>query len=138
MAYEQTLPSNAMPPFFMNIMFHGYGDDYHRHDILKHINMLGINMEWLVKDDSGYLDENGNEWTPDTFFEKYIPDNFIHSSKILLGSLQEGLTIGNKPGLSNDLEKGCGLSSILSMVPLEAIQCIFFAKPDIKFEDLLA
>ncbi|KAL7537829.1 hypothetical protein ACHAXR_008113, partial [Thalassiosira sp. AJA248-18] len=140
-AHKLTLPSNAMPPFFMNVLFHGYNNNYHRDDILNHINMLGIGakstLEWLVDGDSGEKDENDNEWTPDTFFEKYIPNNFIRSRKILLGSLQDGLTFGCKPELLDELEKGSSLSNIFSMLPLEAIQKIYFAKPKINVDDLL-
>jgi len=142
LAHKQTLPSTSMPPFIMHVMLHGYDDDYHRDDILKHISMMDIQGEsilnWLLDDNKEERDENGDAWTTDTFFRSYIPNTFIHTRKILLGSLQDGLTFGGKPNPSNDLEKGCGISSIFAMVPMKAIQHVYFARPAISLEDLWA
>ena len=84
--------------------------------------------------DCGETDEDGEPWTRETFFTKFIPDNFINTRKILLGSLQDGLTFGDP---SNELEKGCGLAIRWSMVPLQAIQHTYFARPEISVEDLI-
>jgi len=122
-------------------MFHGYDDDYDRHDILKHLNMLDLHAEKLLKVvvDAGALglDKHGNKWTPDTFFAEYIPDNFIRSREVLLGSLRDGLSFGGKSEPACNIEKGCGIPTMLSMIPLEAIQRMYFAKPEIQLEDLL-
>jgi len=140
--HKQTLPSNAMPPFIMNVMLHGYDNDYHKDDILKDIDSMldgkgNVMLGWLLEEDCEERDENGNEWTRDSIFEKYIPTTFIRTRKILLGSLRDGLTFfGSEQDASDDLEKGCGLSRTLAMVPMEAIHHIYFAKPDISVEDL--
>lgn len=122
---------------FFAVLLRGYDDRYHRDDILKHINKLDVNgnslLKWLVEDDNDERDENGNAWTPDTFFSKWIPNNFIHTRKVLLGSLLDGLTLGGTLDPSNGLEKGCGL---LCGLPFEAIQRIYFSKPGISLEDL--
>jgi hypothetical protein len=117
-------------------MFKGYDSDYEPDDILKHIGMLafsGISLQSLL--DCGHTDEDGKPWTRETFFAKFIPDNVINTRKILLGSLRDGLTIGDPP---NELEKGCGLAIRWWMVPLQAIQHTFFARPRISVEDLIA
>lgn len=125
-------------------MFHGYDEDYERDDILQHINMLDDpkrkrgeqTLNWLLNphnDDD--RDEDGNAWTADTFFSHYVPKVLINSRKILLGGLREGLTLGMDP--DDILENGCGVSSVFSQMPLEAIQRIYFARPGISIEDLL-
>ena len=124
-------------------MLHGYNDRYHKDDILKHINMLDIpgesTLNYLLGPDCNEKDENGNEWTKESFFSKYIPNNFLKSrSKLLLG-LRDGLSIGGSSDPSEDcLEQGCGLTSIFSLFPIEAIKHIHFAKPYISLEDLLS
>ena len=96
-------------------MLHGYNDRYHKDDILKHINMLDIpgesTLNYLLGPDCNEKDENGNEWTKESFFSKYIPNNFLKSrSKLLLG-LRDGLSIGGSSDPSEDcLEQGCGLT----------------------------
>jgi len=117
-------------------MFHGYDSDYEPDDILNHIGMLAFpgekELDRLL--DCGEADEDGKPWTRETFFTKFIPDNLINTRKILLGSLQDGLTFGDP---SNELEKGCGLAIRWSMIPLQAIQHTYFARPEISVEDLI-
>lgn len=111
-------------------MFRGYDEDYEHADILNHIKMIDV-----VENTLNYLiDEAG---TKEKFFAECVPENFIHTRTILLGSLQDGLTIGGKSHPSDKIEKGCGLASAYSMIPFEAIQYRFFGKPDISFEDLI-
>ena len=75
--------------------------------------------------------------TAETVFSWYIPTNFIHSRKILLSGLIDGLTFGGKEiVLSEQLEKGCGLASLLAVMPFDAVQKIWFAKPNIELEDV--
>jgi hypothetical protein len=167
LATKQTLPNNAMPPFLINcesvtaiitlcfislshskisfnfpvlVMFHGYDNDYEPNDILNHIEMLEFAGEktlcYLLN--SIVIDEDGEPWTRETFFAKFIPAHFINTRKILLGCLQDGLTFGGKADPSREIEKGCGLSSHFSIIPLEAIQHTYFARPEISVEDLIA
>jgi hypothetical protein len=121
-------------------MFHGYDNDYEPDDILNHIKMLAFpgesTLNYLL--DCGETDEEGNVWTREAFFEKYIPNNLINTRKILLGSLQDGLTFDEKADPSNEIEKGCGLASHFSIIPVEAIQHTYFAKPEISAGDLIA
>jgi hypothetical protein len=113
-------------------MFHGYDETYHRADILNHV---GRSIT------SALLDDDGNELTPESFFSNYIPETFIQSRKILLGSLQDGLTVG---GCSSNattiaLQDGCGMArDIFYAVPIQAIRKIYFSKSSITLEDLLA
>jgi len=129
-----------MPMYPLLVMFHGYDVDYDHDDILKHIGMLGFpgksTLKYLL--DSDERDEDGKEWTTETVFAKFIPNTFINSRKILLGSLQDGLTFGGKADPSNEIEKGCGLAIHFSTIPLEAIQRTYFARPEICAEDLIA
>jgi hypothetical protein len=113
-------------------MFRGYDEDYEHDDIFNHIGLLGFSEITL----NYYLKDSG-DWTTETFFAKFIPETFINTRTILLGSLQDGLTIGGKSRPSDEIEKGCGLARAFSMIPLEAIQYEFFAKPDICVEDLI-
>jgi hypothetical protein len=168
LANKQTLPTNAMPPFLIIcksvtvsshdalyeiltfklslqfpaallplVMFHGYDNDYDPADILDHIEMLafkgGETLKYVLE--CGETDGDGKPWTRETFFAKFIPDNFINTRKILLGSLQDGLTFGDH---SSEIEKGCGLAIRWSMIPLQAIQHTYFARPDISVEELFA
>ena len=118
-------------------MFHGYNAAYDHDDVLKHISMLDCSgkglLDWLLDPVSDQRDENGKEWTQETFFGKYVPNEFIHNRKSLLDALREGLSIGTKPSA---LEKGASISSLFATVPLEAIQHIYFSKPSISLEDL--
>ena len=129
-------------PIEFVVLLHGYDDDYDHDDILTHTSKVGIlgknTLKWLLDDNTDETDENGDAWTKETIFRSYIPKNFIHTRKILLGSLQDGLTFGGKPDPSAGLEMGCGLSSIFAMVPIEAIEQIYFARPKITVEDLWA
>ena len=162
-ANKYIIPAKAMPPFFMNgtksfhfiinlppygimvffsllwvsvvlVMFRGYNKKYHRYDILHHIGH-SINKD--------FLDGDGNKLTPELFFNEYIPATFIHSRKILLGSLRDGLTIGGCSSLDastvSDLAKGCGMAhNLFFTIPLEAINKIYFSKLTFNVEDLLA
>lgn len=112
-------------------MFRGYDEYYEHDDILNHVKMLDVGENTL-----NYLFECG-DWTRETFFSKCVPENFIHNRTILLGSLQDGLTIGSKSCPSDEIEIGCGLASAYSSIPFEAIQYRFFAKPNICVEDLI-
>ena len=127
-------------------MFHGYDEGYHRDECLNDITKMGVAGEqtfaWIL--DKGKCpvtnegDERGNKWTAETFFQKYIPTNFIHTRELLWSGLQEGLTLfGGEAAASIDLIDGCGLSSIFSTVPIEAIERIYFARPSISVDDLL-
>jgi hypothetical protein len=118
-------------------MFHGYDSDYDPYDILKHITMLAFPGEesFNLYVGCGESDEDGNKWTRETFFSKFIPNSVINTRKILLRSLQKGLTFGVAPV---QIEKGCGLAIRWSMIPLQAIQHTYFARPDISVEDLIA
>lgn len=122
-------------------MLRGYDERYHKDDILKHINMLDLPGQWLLESivgpDCDERDENGNEWTKETFFQKYIPDKFINSRSILLGGIKDGLTLPPDHSSSDNLLEGCGISSLFSEFPIEAIQRIHFAKPYITLEDFL-
>ena len=112
-------------------MFHGYDETYDRDDILQHVGKS--TSDELVDDD-------GKELTSKSFFANYIPDTFIHSRKMLLVSLQDGLTIGgcSSPDAPSDIAMGCGLArDLFFSVPLEAIQKIHFSKSCISLEDLL-
>ena len=120
--------------YIVVVIFHGYDETYHRDDILQHVGKLTSDK---------LLDDYGIELTPESFFAKYIPETFIHSRKMLLGSLQDGLTIGgcSSPDASaeNDIAMGCGMArDLFFSVPLEAIQKIYFSKSCISLEDLLA
>ena len=119
------------------MMFHGYDNDYEPADILNHIGMLNIHgketLTFLL--DCGETDGDGKPWTRETFFAKFIPDNFINTRKILLSSLQDGLTFGDP---SSELVKGCGIAVRWSMVPIQAILHTYFARPDISVEELIA
>lgn len=115
------------------VMFHGYDETYHRADILNHVGRSFT---------SALLDDDCNELTPESFFSNYIPEKFIQSRKILLGSLQDGLTIG---GCSSNnattiaIQDGCGMArDMFYTVPMQAIQKIYFSKSSITLEDLLA
>ena len=124
-------------------MFHGYDNLYDHDDILKHITMLAFPGEGTFNFyvDCGESDEDGNKWTRETFFSKFIPNQLINTRKILLGSLQEGLTLEPSPSgrvPTSGIEKGCGLAIHWSMIPLQAIQQTYFARPDISVEDLIA
>ena len=103
--------------------------------------MLDLPGQWLLESivgpDCDERDENGNEWTKETFFQKYIPDKFINSRSILLGGINDGLTLPPDHSASDNLLEGCGISSLFSEFPIEAIQRIHFAKPYITLEDLL-
>lgn len=119
--------------------YDGYDEDEHD-DILNHIGIFGIysvesTLNFLIESDD--FDQGNFDWTRETFFAKFIPENFINTRTILLGSLQDGLTIGGKSRPSDEIEKGCGLARSYSMIPFEAIQYRFFAKPDICVEDLI-
>jgi hypothetical protein len=122
------------------VMLRGYDNDYEPDDILNHIAMLDFSVDkhlsHLLDDD--VIDEDGKPWTRETFFAKFIPDTFINTRRILLCGLQDGLTFGSKAGPSSEIEKGCGLSSHFSIIPLEAIQHAYFARPEICVEDLIA
>ncbi len=113
-------------------MFHGYDETYHRDDIVRH---LGLSIT------DAFFDTDGNELTRESFFAK-IPETFIHSRKMLLGSLQDGLTIGGSSrnaSTANDPTMGCDMAcDLFFSVPLEAIQKLFFSKSCIIVEDLLA
>lgn len=114
------------------VMFRGYDEDYEHDEVLNHIEMIGFGKSVL-----NHLLKSG-DWTRETFFAKFIPENFINTRTILLGSLQDGLTVGGKEARpSDEIEKGCGLISAFSMIPFDAIQQRFFAKPDICVEDLI-
>jgi hypothetical protein len=114
------------------VMFRGYDEDYEHDDVLNHVEMIGFGKSVL-----NYFIESG-DWTRETFFAKFIPENYINTRTILLGSLQDGLTVGGKEARpSDEIEKGCGLTSAFSMIPFDAIQHRFFAKPDICVEDLI-
>jgi hypothetical protein len=158
MAHEYFLPAKAMSPFFMTgekcfyfiiitplyrtnicpivwmcyivvVLFHGYDETYHRDDILRHVGLSITNA---------MFDIDGNETTRESFFAKTIPEQFIHSRKMLLGSLQDGLTIGGCSDAPSDIAMGCGLArDLFFSVPLEAIQKIHFSKSCISLEDLL-
>ena len=140
-------PTNLEPValVWITVLLRGYDDDYHKDDILKHINMLDLPGQWLLESlvldpISEERDENGKEWTKETFFQKYIPNTFLKSRSILLGSLKNGLTINGdnpNPSVSDDLLDGCGISAIFSHWPIEAIQRIHFSKSRITLEDLL-
>lgn len=121
-------------------MLHGYNTEYHKYDILKHITMLDLpgesTLAWLLTD-SDQKDENGNMWTAESFYKKYVPKQYLKSRSILLGSLGDGLTIGGKSYHSDNIEEGCGLTTIFSLMPIEAITRIHFAKPDIGLKDFL-
>lgn len=113
------------------MLFHGYNETYSRDDILRDLGMQSVGNK--------FMDDDGKELTTESYFAEYIPAKMINSRKVLLGSLQDGLTIGGCPLKSNALENGCGLASdILSSVPMEAIQKIFFSKPSFSAEDLIA
>ena len=103
--------------------------------------MLDLPGQWLLESivgpDCDERDENGNEWTKETFFQKYIPDKFINSRSILLGGIKDGLTLPPDHSSSDNLLEGCGISSLFSEFPIEAIQRIHFAKPYITLEDFL-
>jgi hypothetical protein len=88
--------------------------------------------------DCGESDDDGNKWTRETFFSQFIPNTIINTRKILLGSLQEGLTFVAFDDLPSEIEKGCGLAAHWSMIPLQAIQQTYFARPEISVEDLFA
>ena len=114
------------------VLFHGYDETYHRADILKHLGMSITDK---------LFDDEGNERTPESFFSKCIPENFIHSRKMLLGSLQDGLTIGgcSSNATTTALQDGCGMArDIFYAVPMQAIKKIYFSKMSITVEDLLA
>lgn len=114
------------------VMFRGYDEDYEHDDVLNHIGMLGFSGKIL----NYYLIESG-DWTRETFFAEFIPKTVINTRTILLGSLQDGLTVGGKEACpSDEIEKGCGFASALN-IPFDAIQHRFFAKPDICVEDLI-
>jgi hypothetical protein len=114
------------------VMFRGYDEEYEPDDVLNHLWMLEINGKHIESE----LIKSG-DWTKETFFAQFIPETFINTRTILLGSLQDGLTIGGKSRPSDEIEKGCGLARAFSMIPFEAIQHRFFAKPDICVEDLI-
>lgn len=116
------------------MMLHGYDETYHRYDILQHIGHSITEK---------FTDDDGNKLTPELFFNEYIPATYIHSRKMLLGSLRDGLTIGGCSSLdastATDLEKGCGMAhNLFFAVPLEAINKIYFSKLTFNVEDLLA
>lgn len=125
----------------MIVLLRGYDERYHKDDILKHITMLDVpgqkTLEWLLGAGCDELDENGNEWTKETFFQKYIPNKLINSRSLLLGGIKDGLTLLSDHSSSGNLSEGCGISSIFSEFPTEAIQRIHFSKPYITLEDLL-
>ncbi|KAL7544849.1 hypothetical protein ACHAWF_008211, partial [Thalassiosira exigua] len=140
--YTLALPSNAMPAFIMQLMLRGYSNEtYDNDDILNHIDALfristDSILKWLLDPNSDERDENGREWTSKTFFQMYIPKHFIHTRKILLGGLHEGLSLVDKSDPKR-LEEGCGVASMFKTVPLEAIKRILFAKPNVSIDDLI-
>ena len=121
-------------------MFHGYDKEYDQNDVLLHIQQLDVSKEaldWLLTSE---CDENGDKLTREKVFTKVLPAQFIHTRKMLLGSLLDGLTIGEcHCNSETDLEKGCGLArELFSLIPMEAIKTMYFAKPFISLDDLLA
>jgi len=82
-------------------------------------------------------DDSSQLWTPDSIFNKLIPDTFIHSRSLLLSGLEDGLSLGGKHTLSK-LEEGSGLASALRAIPLEALQKIVFGKSTMTVEEVLA
>ncbi len=117
--------------FIFQVIFHGYDETYRRDDILNHLGMKSTSNK--------FMDDDGNELTPEKFFTTYIPDKFIHSRKILLGSLQNGLAVGVNPLNTKGLERGCGMASeFFSKIPLEAIQKMYFSKLSFSVEDLIS
>jgi hypothetical protein len=118
--------------YIVVVIFHGYNETYHRDDILQHIGKSF---------DDELLDDEAKKLSHESFFAEYVPERFIHSRKMLLGSLQDGLTIGgcSSPEAPTDIATGCGLArDLFFSVPLEAIQKIYFSKPCISLEDILA
>ena len=154
-ANRQTLPSNALPELFGNCKFtyilhysslninssHSYwclsyevvlrgvipgNKDYHRDQVLKDLGCIGISRK-LVKrlEDSMSTEE---------VFSDIIPDFFIRSRQTLLGGLMDGLSLGEP---NTKFEDGSSLANMFSIVPLEALRKILFAKPNITLEDLI-
>ena len=125
------------------VMFRGYDEDYEHNDILNHIAMLDLDGDKMFNYfnqliETGELKIESGTDTREYFFAKFIPDHLINNRTTLLGSLQDGLTVGGKARPSDEIEKGCGLARFYSMIPFEVIQQRFFAKPDICVDDLIS
>jgi len=139
------VPRSTMLPIFANLILRGCipGDEnYERDDVLKHIvplapnpeeNVIKLHIDKKVDED----DDNSKLWNPDSIFEQLIPDEFIRSRSLLLGCLEDGLSVGGKEK-SSALEKGSGLAAAFRTIPLEALQKILFGKSTMTLEDVLA
>ena len=116
-------------------------DNYDRYDVLKHIGPLVFEAEQNIIEFIGKQmnedDENSELWTPDSIFKQLIPDQFIRSRSLLLGGLEDGLSVGGKQK-SSTLEEGSGLAAAFRAIPLEALQKILFGKSTMTLEEVLA
>lgn len=90
-------------------------------------------LPFLLDDVSG-----GKKWTTDSILSDFIPSKFIYSRSILLCAFMEGLTLEDTLYSSSNLREGSGLSKILGIMPLEAVQRLLFSKPSITIEDILS
>ena len=76
-------------------------------------------------------------WTPDSIFNKLIPDEFVRSRSLLLNAQEEGLSIESEQ-TPFALEKGSGLAKAFRCFPLEALQTILFGRSTITLDEVLS
>jgi len=119
LASGNTIWSSSMTPLYQNWLLRGCrpGDeDYHKEDILKH---LGQNMSYYLGTEHEFIDGTKEVVNEENIFTKFIPEQYLTTRNLCLGSIMDGLTLGgdyNLPG-------------IFRTMPLEAVQKLIFSCP---------
>eukprot|EP00978_Attheya_sp_CCMP212_P012503 scaffold31195_cov44-Attheya_sp.AAC.2 len=102
-------------------------EDYHKEDILKHLDQNMENLSYYLGDEHEFKDGTTEVVNEENIFTKLIPEQYLSSRNISLESIKEGLTLGgdyNLPG-------------IFRTMPLEAVQKLIFSHPVVTAQGII-
>eukprot|EP00978_Attheya_sp_CCMP212_P019445 scaffold54479_cov59-Attheya_sp.AAC.3 len=105
-------------------------EDYHKEDILKHLDQNRKNIEnlsYFLGDKHEFIDGTTEVVNEENILTKLIPDQYLSLRKICMELIKEGLTLGgdyNLPG-------------IFRPMPLEAVQKLTFSRPVVTAQGII-
>mmetsp|Transcript_11510 Transcript_11510/g.16719 ORF Transcript_11510/g.16719 Transcript_11510/m.16719 type:complete len:262 (+) Transcript_11510:1348-2133(+) len=107
--------------------------DYHRSDIVDHLSAIGLLTKLdgvlnVMTIDDFVFDGDDTVITPDTYFTKLLPKQFVRSRDLALDAIREGLTLN---GLIN-------IPVQFSVLPFEVVSKLAFSIPDMSADDVIA
>eukprot|EP00978_Attheya_sp_CCMP212_P020569 scaffold59039_cov46-Attheya_sp.AAC.1 len=102
-------------------------EDYHKEDILKHLDQNMENLSYFLGDEHEFIDGTTEVVNEENIFTKLIPDQDLSSRKICLESIKEGLTLGGD----------YILPGIFRPMPLEAVQKLIFSRPVVTAQGII-